>query len=493
MKRLAVAIVFLAIIVFSVNGALAQPPFEARVLVWESTAQDDGALEVLTSAGASEVLVDLPGGLNGNRMKFCGHDIWAAGGQAIVLFAGAREGDIRIYPLAGGTAITLGAATLRMACAGPATFQLSPNAQRAAYIDYVFSVADEIFPYGNLLFFDANTGAQLGSFDRAVAFALYDDGALMLRFYPDGKGNATEADLDWWDGSRDRNLTTLEPIFPPDKPDVECTLKVGSLARIGDTAYVLTGQSCEGGGSNWRLVSVPMAGGAATQIAFGEPEGGFFSEHFSLNLYPTKDGTGFLMTVPSGLERNTVRLLWVTMDGSISTLLADRHVRVDRYASSGTPTDAELSESRHFQISPDGSTAAFVTVTGNDEQSLWLLDLSTPGGQPVMIQEQGTNEKIWHYVWSASNRLYYAAGSVASSSLFVVTPGGSPQRISRGRFFRVATSYTGDKIAAAEWYENPNSIGDDLFQLTLFDTNGNSFVLKQGGPEHNKMIPLALQ
>jgi len=374
-----------------------------------------------------------------------------------------------------------------MACAGPATFQVSPNNQRAAYISYVSSVADELFPYGNLLLFDANTGAQLASFDWTVAFSLYDDGALLLRFYPDGKGNATEADLDWWDGSGKRTLTTLEPVFPPDNDDVECTLKDASIARIGDTAYVLTGQSCATGASNWRLVSVPMAGGAATQIAFGEPRGGFFSEHFALNLLPAKDGSGFLMTVPSGLARNTVLLSWVTKDGAtITPIIEDRHVLVDRF-------NEPLSEARHFMVSPDGSTLAFVTITGNNEQTLWLLDLSTMGGQPVPIQEQGANERIFQFVWSGSNRLYYLAGSIESNALYVLTPGESPSRIERGRFFRVATNYTGDKVAAAEWYANPNSQSDDLFQLKVYDANGNSYILKQGGPEHNQIIPLAVQ
>ena len=488
-------LMLLAIAVLAGGTALAQPPFEARVLVWESTPNNDGQLEFLTSSGASEVVVDLPAGLNGNIIKFCGHDYWAAGGQAVALFAGYQQGDVRIYPLAGGTPITLGKPTLRMACAGPATFQISPNSQRAGYIDYVYSVADELFPYGNLLLFDANTGGDpLASFDWAVSFALYDDGALMLRFYPDGKGNATEADLDWWDGSARRTLVTLEPVYPPDKPDVECTLKAASIVRVGDTAYVLTGQSCDPGGSRWRLVSVPMAGGAATEIASGEPGGGFFSEHFSLNLIPSKDGKGFLVTVPSGLERNTVRPMWVTMDGSITEMLSDRHVRVDRYVATGTANDAELNESRQMLVSPDGSALAFLTVTGNNEQTLWLLDLSSPGTEPVMVQEQGIGENIWHYIWSASNRLYYAAGTVETGALYVVQPGGSPSRIERGRFFRIGTSYTGDKIAVAEWFANPDSLGDDLFQLKLYDTSGNNFILKQGtAEEHNKMIPLAVQ
>jgi hypothetical protein len=257
---------------------------------------------------------------------------------------------------------------------------------------------------------------------------------------------------------------------------------------------VLAGQSCDPGGSTWRLISVPMAGGAATEVVSGEPGGGFFSEHFSLDLIPSKDGKGLVVAVPSGLERNTVHLMWVTMDGTITDLLPDRHVRVDRYVATGTANDALLNESRQMLVSPDGSALAFLTVTANNEQTLWMLDLSTPGTQPVMVQEQGSGENIWHYIWSASNRLYYAGGTVESDSLYVVTPGGSPSRIERGRFFYIGTSYTGDKIAVAEWYANPNSLGDDLFQLKLYDTSGQSFILKQGtAEEHNKMIPLAVQ
>jgi hypothetical protein len=476
-------------ILISVSGykafTSAQAPFDVRAIVWELTPQDNGQVEVLTPAGVDQVLVDFPAGDQGNWAERCGQDYWSAKGQGAAIFAGAANGSLAIYPLAGGDPIPLGTVN-RMACAGPATFQFSPKGERVGYINYAPESLDRSFPYGDIMFYDAAAGTQQATFDWGTAFSLYDDGALMLRMYPDGKGNATEADLDWWDGSAKQTLVTLEPVYPPDKKDVECGLASGSVARVGNSAYVLTGQRCEVGGSSWRLVSVPMSGGAATEIASGQPGGGFFPESFTTELLATKDGKGFLIAMPSGLERNTVRLQWVTPDGQVTPLLEGQHILADRFGE-------RLSEGRHMMLSADGSTLAFVTVSGNGYQSLWLLDLSTPGGTPVLVQEQGANERIFQYVWSPTNVLYYVGGSIESNSLSSVTPGGSPQRVERGRFFQLAVSYDGKKVAAAEWYANPDSIGDDLFKLDVFDTSGKSFVLKQGDTTHNQMIPLAVQ
>jgi hypothetical protein len=469
------------------HPASAQGTLDARVLVWESTPNDDGQVEVLTSAGVSEVLVDFQPGVFDNWAKRCSQDHWAAGGQGVVLYTGAAQGSIAVYPLAGGAPVSLGSVN-RMTCAGPMSFQLSPNGERAGYINYPFDMDVNFyeFPTGNLIFVDAATGTQQATFDWATSFALYDDGALMLRLFPDGKGNATEADLDWWDGASRRTLTTLEPVFPADKPDVACGIKSASVARVGDTAYVLAGQWCETGASSWWLASVPMSGGSATQIVTAASAGGFFPESFSTQLIPTKDGTGFVVATPSGLARNTVFLAWVTLAGQVTPILKDTHVIADKFGE-------RLSEGRHMMVSLDGNTLAFVSVTGNNEQSLWTLDLSTPGGAPVAVEEQGTNQRIFQFVWSASGRLYFISGSIESNSLKVATPGGDAQRIARGRFFQLAVTYLGDKIAAAEWFANPNSIGDDLFRLTLLDQSGNSVVLKEGGVEKNQMIPLALQ
>jgi hypothetical protein len=495
MKKLVASLLMIGVLVAmlapsgSSNSVLAQdpPPMDARVLAWEYISQtNDGRLLALTAAGAEEELINFGGGVFDRQVKRCGHDYWAAGGQSVVLFAGPAEGDIAIYPMAGGTPISLGTAH-RMACAGPSTFQMAPNDQRAAYINWDFAVLDNEYAYGNLLDYDATNGTQLGSFDWANSFKLYDDGLLMLRLYPDGEGYATEADLDWWDGTARRTLITLEPVYPPDSENVDCGIRSSAVARVGDTAYVLMGQRCEQTNqNNWRLVSVPMAGGEATEIVFDVPAGGFFNDTFTTNLIPAKDGSGFLVTMPSGLRRNTVTLQWVTTDGAITPLLQGQHIITDQYGN-------RLTESRYNRISMDGSSLAFVTTTANDVQSLYLLDLTTPGGTPVLVDEQGTGQRIFQYFWASNNTLFYAAGSIESSSLNMVRPGGTSQRLERGRFYRLAVSYAGDKVAGAEFYANPNRIGDDNYQLRVLNTSGISFVLRQGDDTDNEFIPLAIQ
>jgi hypothetical protein len=497
MKKLAfcvliagIALALLAPVSTNDRSASAQEPPDVYVLLWETRPKDDGQLLAVYPFEEDqeiEMLVDFPPGVFDNVAKTCGQDYWAAGGQGAAIFTGSAEGSIAIYPMTpDGTIIPLGDEVHRMACTGPKTFQFSPNGQHVGYIDYVYGVIDQEFPYGDLRLYDATTGDQLGTFDWTTAFELYDDGALMFRLFPDGKGNATEADVDWWTESGRQTLVTLEPVYPEDKPDIECGITAGAVARMGDTAYILTGQKCETGSSNWRLVSVPMAGGQATEIAFETPGGGFFPGNFAIDLYPTRDGLGFLVGVPSGMARNTMSLLWVPLDGRIRPVLEGYHVKGDRFGN-------RLTEGRNMVLSPNGQGLAFVTVTGNQQETLWLLDLSTPGNEPVKLEEEGANQRIFHYVWAVNNTLYYAAGGIESNSLHMVTLGSSPSRVSRGRFFQLAVSYAGDKIAAAEWYANPNSIGDDLFKLSVLDMSGSSTTLLEGGDDYNELRPLAIK
>src|SRR3990172_205213 len=193
---LVIGVLLVAFVLWGTGSRLvrSESPFEARVIAWEFTPNDDGQVEALTTAGESEALVDFPAGQYANEAKACGHNAWSADGKGVALYTGAAEGSIAIFPVGGGAPVALGTAN-RMACAGPATLQFAPDGKRVGYINYAADAVDRDFPYGDLLIFDAEAGTQMATFDWATAFALSDDGALMLRLYPDGKGNATEADV----------------------------------------------------------------------------------------------------------------------------------------------------------------------------------------------------------------------------------------------------------------------------------------------------------
>jgi len=218
----------------------------------------------------------------------------------------------------------------------------------------------------------------------------------------------------------------------------------------------------------------------------GVPAGSFFSGSFTTQIIPAQDGSGFLIAVPSGLTRNTVVLAWVALDGTSSVVLEGQHMLADRYGE-------RLTEGRHMLVAYDGSALAFVTTTPNQDQSLWMLDLSTINTAPVLVEEAGSGERIFQYLWSSENELFFASGNIESSSLQMATLANGSQRVERGRFFRIAISYTGDKIAAAEWYDNPESIGDDLFKLTMMTPDGISFIMKEGGEGYDEYIPLAIK
>lgn len=465
----------------------AQQPFDVTAFVWEFIqGEDDGVLLRMAADGTATDVVDFQPGLFDNRAMACSQDYWAQGGDAVALYTGAAEGTIAIYPFGDGAPVNLGTVN-RMACAGPASFQLSANGQLAAYINYDREVAQAQYPHGILTVVNTQSGDVLTELDWATAFTLADGGVLTLRIFPDGKGNGTEADLDWWDSTGRRTLVTLEPAYPDEPENVECSLRSADVVRQGETAYVLAGQWCNTGQSSWRLLSVPMSGGAVTEITSGTPGGGFFPESFTTNLIPVTDGSGFLVTLPSGLRRNTASLAWLTLDGTLTPVGGVEHVLTDHFGD-------RLAEGRHLQLAPDGGALAFVTVDGNGFESLHMLSLSAAGSAPVLLEELGANQRVFQYVWSGegAGTLFFASGSIESSSLQRAAPDGSVQRVERGRFFRVATNYAGDKVAAAEWFANPDRIGDDLFHLMAFTTSGQAFTLKEGGQEHNQMIPLAL-
>lgn len=461
------------------SNADAQPAAKGPVvLAWHSSTNGGRLLALQENALPLERFTAPAGS---TRVQPCSHRYRLPGG--VLLYAGGESGDLVYYPLDGSESVTIGQ-TARLTCAGPDTLQIFPDSNQLAYLRMERSAVRGNFLSGMLIVYDLAQRTEQPPLDSTEAFGISGDTMLVLRFYPDGKGNATEVDLDRWTESGPQTITTLTPVPPENKPDTECAFISGAVALQKDNAYVLLGQSCEQVGSRWRLIRVALDGGSQTEIASGEPGGSFYPDNFSLQLFMSLDGAGALVAAPSGLERHIVRLDWVNLgDGTITPVaefaVADRLGLVEV-------------EGRHLLRSPDGRWLAFEPVNRSQDSGLRLLDLATPGGSGQILVEPAPKEGILDYRWTADGRLYYIAGSAESNSLWLVTPGAEPARVTRGRFIALVPDTAGERLAVAEWIPDPNNADKSLAQLALLDAAGNRVPLWQATATDEMIVPLAL-
>jgi hypothetical protein len=302
--------------------------------------------------------------------------------------------------------------------------------------------------------------------DHTAAFIAEGEGLQLLRLYPDGAGNITEADLDrWTGGANTQNLITFTPTVP------ECVFVSGALARNQNTAWVLFGEACQPGGNRWRLVRVALENGTGTEVASGPAGGSFFADTFTAQVFPATDGSAALVAAPSGLDRHNVTLFWVMPDGTTRP--------VAEFALADRLGDANV-EARHLRRSPDGQWIAAVLVTRAGQPSVRLIDLASPGSPGQDVLEAGAHDQIIDLRWGPGGRLVVIAGSATSNTLFVIAPGAEPTRIARGRFTSLEPDEGGQWIGVTGWVPNPEDSSTAISQAALIDLNGTILPLRQG-------------
>ncbi len=440
-----------------------------RVLAWADTGSGSRLVSLQNGQMPQDLFV-FPGGTTG-RIQRCSHHYRVANDQGVILYIGGDRGDLVYYPFDGSAPITIGQ-TGRLTCAGPDTMQIFPDGKTIAYIEFTNSSLTAPYRSGNLILYSLETQTRLNTIDFAVDFEQAGDQMLVLRFYPDGEGRATEADLDVVTSSGTRTAAVLNPAKPDNEPDAECFYVSGAIARAGDKAFALLGQTCDPGGSTWRLMSVLLGeGGGVSDIAHQEAGGGFYNEEFSTQVFASTDGSAALIAVPSGLERHIVRLIWVRTDGTTN--------QVADYSIADRVGDPYL-EGRHLLISPEGNWLAYIEVTPNGEQSLKLIDLSWPfqDAQPVMALN--TNERFEDMRWGPGGRLFTISGSPSSNAAYVIIPGMSPVRLARGQFTSLEPDTRGQVVAIAGWIKHPENTALSFEQASLMDMQGNLISLWQG-------------
>lgn len=440
-----------------------------RVLAWADT-ESGSRLIALQNGQMPQELYVFPGITTG-RIQRCSHHYRVGGDQGVILFIGQDRGDLVYYPFDGSAPITIGQ-TGRLTCAGPDTLQVFPDGKTIAYIEFTNGSLTAPYRSGNLILYSMEQQTRLSALDFTVDFEISGDDLLALRFYPDGEGRATEADLDIVSSGGARTAAILNPTIPDDDPDTECFFASGSIARAGNNVFVLLGQTCNPGGSTWSLLNVSLDDeGSINEIAHQEAGGGFYNEEFSTQVFASTDGSAALVAVPSGLERHIVRLIWVRTDGTTNQV-ADFSI-ADRL---GDP----YLEGRHLLISPESNWLAYIEVTPDGVQSLKLIDLSWPfqDSQPVMGLNK--NERFEDMRWGPGGRLFTISGGVASNAVYVTIPGMSPVRLARGQFTSLEPDTDGQVIAVAGWIKHPENTAISFEQASLMDMEGNLINLWQG-------------
>jgi hypothetical protein len=440
-----------------------------RVLAWHHGSTSSGRLMIFQSGALPQEQFAFPAGDSNDLIQRCSHQYRSPDADGVVVFVGGERGSLVYEPLDGHDPITIGQ-TGRLTCAGPDTFQFIPGSNLVAYIRFG-NLTDSTYRSGVLTLYDLEKQAVQVELDHTAAFEVSGGELLVLRFYPNGEGNADEADVDLWSSGGIQNLTTLVPLLPSDSPDAKCFFVSGAVTRTQDTAAVLIGQHCDPGGSGWQLASVPLVGGNSTAVASGEAGGGYFVDNFTTQLFPAADGSAWLITIPSGLERHIVQLVWVDRQGK--TTPAAEFALADRLG------DPAL-EGQHLLLSPDQQWLAVEEVTRNGEPSLWLFDLSRPGTGGQQLITLGKNESVFDFRWGPGNRLFYVAGTDESSSLWVATPEAEPQRLVRGQFASVEPDSSGQYVGVAAWVPSPTNATKRAGQVVLIDLGGSITPLWQG-------------
>lgn len=440
------------------------PAGAPRVIAWEQSA--GGGRLVAYEGGAMPQELHAFAGGNVSDVKRCGHDYRQPNG--VLMYVGGARGDLVYYPLDGSDAVVVGQ-TARLTCAGPDTVRMFGDGNQVAYIR--FDGSTRSFRAGNAVIYDRAQGKEVITLDYTAAIEKAGSSLLLVRMFPNGEGNADEASLDLWSNGSRTTLAEFKPLQPPDEEEAECIFTSGTVAQTQQVAYVAFGERCDKGGSRWRVVAVPLAGGGSTEIMAGAAGGDFYADNFSVQVFAAQDNSGVLMAVPSGMERHVVRLFWLAPDGTVSPV-AD-------YALADRLGDAAL-EGQQMQVSPDGRWLAYVELTLAKEQTLKLIDLATIGGSAVELVDLGPNETVNDYRWGAGGRLFFVTGNNESGALRVVVPGSDPQLVLRGRFSSVEPDAAGQYVAVAEWVKDPEKPDRWLSEAALVDLTGNRIALSAG-------------
>lgn len=422
-----------------------------RVLVWNP---NSGHL-ALYAEGEAPLILRTNVSPNSFALP-CGNPPGITTRDSLGLFLGGGSAQPALFPLNGGVAVPLGETT-GLTCALSHRFQFSPDAGRVGLILYQADALRTRFSVGKLLVLSNPEGVPLHQAMQVVAFALYDNGAVYLQYYPDDDGRAVDADLRYWDGETDRALQ--QDIVPLGE---DCQFIAGQVARAARRIFTLIGERCRSNGSTWRLLETDLMDGKTTNLVAETITSDFLLNTSALDMWLLPDNDSqrenLLIALPSGQDSDTVTLSRFTANGGRTPLL--QNVVVDQF-----PPDA----ARRLRFSPDRHWLSAVTRATDGTESLYVLDLQNATAIPNRIAGGTSGDRIIDMAWSEDSGRVYIARTGDDNTLVVYDVQTDRTRlITRGLFQQLTLSPDSRILAALE--QKTTTSGEFRYDLVLLDT-----------------------
>lgn len=432
-----------------------------RLLVWvapgnrpgNQAAGTPGELVYFNPDGSTESILTLPQGTT--RVTECGPNGTSPDGSVFafivsVTAGGEETGTIHLLNGASSELSAIASGLNPASCTGSTPFQFSPDGSRFAYIEWSPGVTNAISPFGFLRIFDTASASQIASFENVTTFDLTNSGAVLVNFFPNDDGEATEVAVITWDGNIDIEVSSLVA-----DEENDCYYNSASINEVSSGLISIMGYRCNRGpvtSTQWQLFNIDPANRTAQLEQSDVSAGRYFAFSQTNAIFPSPDGGTVFFTLPDGINNQSVGLYTTAVDAIALNQLIDRSAVMPSV--SDLPYDANNSTA---QLSLDGRFLAVVVNTPNNDATLNVYDLSDPGLPPIAIDAGDQGDTIGAMVFNnTGDKLYYVAGTDqgGNNSLFALDLAtGTESRIRRGRYAQLAISPDGASLAAMNWVE----------------------------------------
>lgn len=442
-----------------------------RVLAWN---KDDKLVAWYATSGQPQKIAEGPA----TRVLGCGVN---PTGDQMMLYRGDSTGQPNLIPLTGNEPpVTLGDASA-LGCELSGRTAFSPDGNRLAYIKYApDATVGTDFTTGTLRILKLPGAAEITSFDKVTAFDLQNDGAVILKFLANAKGQADRADLTWWDAASSKERA-LETNFSSLE---NCTFSSGRVLRVGDKVYTALGERCTRPvGSSYRVLRTDFAGGNSINFVDKTPTGGKYYVNTNTNdLFPLPDGKGLLLVYPNGLSTDVGNLARINLaDGRVTPVL------------SAVVTDQSPPSMPHrFLRNSQGTQLALVTRNGNNGETLYVYDLTKPDSDPAQITDLNRSNRINALAWNKTgDRLVYLV-SGDDPSLSYIDLKGEKKLVVRGVFQGLVINPDGTLAATSEQVlADKNDLRNNLVMFSLSD--GARTKLVEGQKGDSALVPITMR